>query len=146
MTNERPEIIVEGSNDAAAWQEYEFKWKPGAIKRAPRFVAPHQPRLDWQMWFAALGYFPNNPWFGRFLIRLLEGSPAVLSLLRTNPFPKKPPRYIRGVLYDYRFTNRAQRRASGAWWQRERRGSYCPILELGPAEAGDGQDLRAPSA
>jgi hypothetical protein len=131
MATERPEIIVEGSDDAATWHEYEFKWKPGDVKRVPRFVAPHQPRLDWQMWFAALGYFPNNPWFGRFLMRLLEGSPSVLSLLRTNPFPKSPPRYIRGVLYDYRFTNRAQLRATGDYWRRERRGSYCPILELG---------------
>ncbi len=131
MTTERPEIIVEGSHDGENWQEYEFKWKPGNVKRGARFVAPHQPRLDWQMWFAALGYYPDNPWFIRLLTRLLEGSPAVLSLLKTNPFPNVPPRYIRGVMYDYRFTTRVQRRATGAWWQRERRGSYCPILELG---------------
>jgi len=129
MTIERPEIIVEGSNDGAHWLAYEFKWKPGDVRRAPRFVAPHQPRLDWQMWFAALGYYPNHPWFGRFLRRLLEGSPAVLGLLRTNPFPDKPPRLVRGVLYDYRFTSRAQRRTTRAWWRRERRGSYSPVFE-----------------
>src|SRR5437868_1073121 len=83
-----------------------------------------QPRLDWQMWFAALGYYPNQPWFSRFLRRLAAGSPAVLSLLKTNPFPDAPPRYIRAILYDYRFTVRAERRATGAWWRRERRGLY----------------------
>jgi len=130
MTAERPEIVVEGSNDAVNWQPYEFKFKPGEVTRAPAFVAPHQPRLDWQLWFAALGYYQNNPWFSRFLARLLEGSPTVLSLLKINPFPGSPPRYVRAVLYDYRFTNRAARRATGAWWQRERRGFYSPILEL----------------
>jgi lipase maturation factor 1 len=130
MTIERPEIIVEGSDDANTWRAYEFQWKPGDVKRPPRFVAPHQPRLDWQMWFAALGYYPNHPWVRSFLIRLLEGSPEVLSLLKTNPFPNKPPRYIRCVIYDYRFTNRAERRATKACWKAERRGLYCPILEL----------------
>src|SRR5262249_14122048 len=81
MTTERPEIIIEGSGDGARWVAYEFKWNPGDPKRAPRFVAPHHPRLDWQMWFAALGFAGGNPWFIRFLLRLLEGSPAVLSLL-----------------------------------------------------------------
>ncbi len=130
MTTERPEIIVEGSADGRDWRPYEFKWKPGDVQRAPRFVAPHQPRLDWQMWFAALGYYPNHPWFTLFLRRLLEGSPAALSLLKNNPFPQTPPRYVRAVLYDYRFTDRAGKRATGAWWRRERRGLYCPVLEL----------------
>jgi lipase maturation factor 1 len=129
MTTERPELIVEGSPDGVTWRAYEFKWKPGELKRPPRFVAPHQPRLDWQMWFAALGFFPNNPWFERFLLRLLEGSPAVLSLLANNPFPNRPPRFIRAVLYDYRFTDSAQRAATGAWWRRERRGLYSPEIE-----------------
>jgi lipase maturation factor 1 len=130
MTIERPEIIVEGSDDANTWLAYEFKWKPGDVKLAPRFVAPHQPRLDWQMWFAALGYYHNHPWVRSFLIRLLEGSPQVLSLLKDNPFPNKPPRYVRCVLYDYRFANRKERRATKAYWKAERRGVYCPILEL----------------
>jgi hypothetical protein len=130
MTVERPEIIVEGSDDANSWHAYEFKWKPGDVKRLPRFVAPHQPRLDWQMWFAALGYFHNHPWVRSFLIRLLEGSPQVLSLLKTNPFPNKPPRYVRCVLYDFRFTNRKECRETKAYWKAERRGVYCPILEL----------------
>jgi len=130
MTIERPEIIVEGSDDANTWRAYEFKWKSGDVKRPLHFIAPHQPRLDWQMWFAALGYYHNHPWVRSFLIRLLEGSPQVLSLLRTNPFPDKPPRYVRCVLCDYRFTNRKERLATKAYWKAERRGVYCPILEL----------------
>jgi len=128
MTTERPEIIVEGSHDGLTWRAYEFKWKPGETHRQPRFVAPHQPRLDWQMWFAALGCYKTTPWFGRFLVRLLSGSPDVLSLLRKNPFADKPPRLIRAVIYDYRFTDSAARRATGAWWWRERRGLYSPVL------------------
>src|ERR1051326_268314 len=130
MTLERPEIIVEGSDDANTWQVYEFKWKPGDVKCPLRFIAPHQPRLDWQMWFAALGFYHNHPWVHSFLIRLLEGSPAVLSLLKTNPFPHKPPRYVRCVVYDYRFTNRAEHRATKAYWKAEHRGIYCPVVEL----------------
>jgi len=130
MTIERPEIIVEGSDDANTWQPYEFKWKPGDVKRPLRFIAPHQPRLDWQMWFAALGYYPNHPWVHSFLVRLLEGSASVLSLLETNPFPDRPPRFVRCVIYDYRFTNRHERRATEAYWKAERRGFYCPIVEL----------------
>ncbi len=129
MTTQRPEIIVEGSQDGVRWLPYEFKWKPGDVTRAPRFVAPHQPRLDWQVWFAALGFYPNNPWFWRFLVRLLEGSPAVLSLLKNNPFPDAPPRFVRAVLYDYRFTDVAQRRATKAWWLGERRGPYSPVID-----------------
>ena len=124
----RREIIVEGSNDGKNWQAYEFKWKPGDVKRAPRFAALHQPRLDWQMWFAAQDSRLKHPWFDRLLARLAEGSPAVLSLLRSNPFPQGPPRYVRGVLYDYRFTNRAERRAAGGWWRREWRGPYGPMF------------------
>ena len=130
MTTERPEIIVEGSDDAVNWLPYEFKWKPGAVDRAPGFVAPHHPRLDWQMWFAALGYYENNPWFVRFLTRLLEGSAPVISLLKRNPFPLKPPRFIRASLYDYRFTDAGQRKERRAWWLAERRGIYCPALEI----------------
>jgi hypothetical protein len=130
MTLERPELIIEGSNDAVTWQEYEFKWKPGNLKCAPQFISPHQPRLDWQMWFAALSYYENHPWFTRFLFRLLDGSPSVLALMESNPFPRTPPRYVRAVMYDYRFTSVFEARQRGAWWQRERRGVYCPTLSL----------------
>ena len=136
MTTERPEIIIEGSNDGVNWEAYEFKWKPGNPKQAPRFVAPHQPRLDWQMWFAALGSYENNPWFMRFLNQLLEGSPAVLGLLKRNPFPEHPPNFVRGVMYDYRFATPAERKVTQAWWRRERRGLYCPAMELADTTYG----------
>jgi hypothetical protein len=129
MTVERPELILEGSNDGTHWREYEFGCKLGDIKRPPRFVAPHQPRVDWQMWFAALGFYQNHPWLGRFMVRLLEGSKSVEDLLRVNPFPNAPPREIRCVVYDYRFTTPAERKASRAWWRRERRNLYCPVIQ-----------------
>jgi len=130
MTTERREIVVEGSDDGVTWREYEFKYKPGDVTRRPAFVAPHQPRLDWQMWFAALGNYQQNPWFANFCERLLQGSPEVLALVEKNPFPGHPPRYLRAELYDYRFTSFAERRATAAWWQREFIGEYLPPLSL----------------
>src|SRR5206468_9024981 len=100
MTKERPEIIIEGSADGIDWLPYEFKWKPGRLDRAPGWVAPHQPRLDWQMWFAALGDYRSNPWFMNFLARLLQGAPEVVALLEKDPFPGQPPRQVRAVLYE----------------------------------------------
>jgi lipase maturation factor 1 len=130
MTTTRPEIVIEGSDDGATWAEYEFPWKPGDLSRAPAFVEPHQPRLDWQMWFAALGTYENNPWFVRFVLRLLEGSEEVLALLEKNPFPAHPPRFIRAVLYQYTFTDLDERSATGYWWRRERQGLYLPEVSL----------------
>jgi predicted DCC family thiol-disulfide oxidoreductase YuxK len=130
MTTSRPEIIVEGSNDLETWRAYGFKYKPGPLERRPAFVAPHQPRLDWQMWFAALGSYRQNPWLVQCCVRLLQGSPEVIALLESNPFPEKPPRYIRAVAYDYHFTNRAQRRRTGEWWRRELQGDYLPVISL----------------
>ncbi len=130
MTTERREIVVEGSSDGTNWLAYEFKYKPGDVNWRPAFVAPHQPRLDWQMWFAALGNSQQNPWFVNFCERLLQGSPEVLALLEKNPFPGHPPRYVRAEFYDYRFTNLAEHRASGAWWKREMLGEYLPPISL----------------
>jgi predicted DCC family thiol-disulfide oxidoreductase YuxK len=133
MTTTRPEIIIEGSHDGENWRVYEFKYKVGDVKRRPPFVAPHQPRLDWQMWFEALHYprgVPPSAWFVNFCVRLLQGAPEVVALLAENPFPEAPPRYIRATVYDYRFTDFARRRETGAWWRREMRGLYCPILTL----------------
>jgi hypothetical protein len=130
MTTTRPEIIIEGSNDGERWQAYEFKWKPGDPLRRPTFVAPHQPRLDWQMWFAALDTYQNNPWLINFMLRLLEGSPEVLALLGHNPFPNAPPRYVRAMLYLYHFTDFSTAQLNGAWWQREQRLQYAPVLSL----------------
>ncbi len=130
MTKSRPEIVIEGSNDGRTWKEYEFPWKPGDLKRRPAFVEPHQPRLDWQMWFAALGQYERNPWFQGLLRRLLEGSPPVLALLEKNPFPDAPPRYVRGVLYNYHFTDHKTREETGAWWRREKVRMYCSPMSL----------------
>lgn len=130
MTRTRPEIVVEGSDDGQTWREYEFKWKAGDLRRAPSYVAPHQPRLDWQMWFAALQDARGNPWFINFLACLLHGERDVLGLLGRNPFPDRPPRFIRAQLYEYRFTDPATLRQTGRWWQREFKGEYCPPLSL----------------
>lgn len=130
MTTSRPEIIVEGSNDGVTWLEYEFKYKPGDLKGRPKFVEPHQPRLDWQMWFAALSDYQHNLWFINFCGRLLEGSPEVLRLLERNPFPDAPPRFVRAVVYDYHFTDFTIRRKTGAWWRRELKGNYLPVMSL----------------
>jgi hypothetical protein len=130
MTTSRPEIIVEGSNDGQTWLEYGFKYKPGDLKRAPVWVQPHQPRLDWQLWFAALSNYQAHPWFVNFAVRLLEGSPDVLALVARNPFPSAPPRYVRARVYDYKFTNFAQRSATGDWWRRELKGEYLPVVSL----------------
>jgi predicted DCC family thiol-disulfide oxidoreductase YuxK len=128
MTLERPEIEVEGSDDGAVWRRYDFRYKMGPTDRAPRLVAPHQPRLDWQMWFAALTGPPR--WFVSFLARLLDGSPEVAALLETNPFPDHPPRYVRATLWDYHMTDRATRRRTGQWWTRRRIGTYFPQASL----------------
>jgi predicted DCC family thiol-disulfide oxidoreductase YuxK len=130
MTKDRGEIIIEGSADGIDWLPYEFKWKPGKIMGAPGWCAPHQPRLDWQMWFAALGAPRQNPWFGGLIVRLLQGSPDVTRLLAHNPFPDQPPRYIRARFYRYRFTTVAEHRQSGAWWTRQELGEYLPTVSL----------------
>lgn len=131
MTTSRPEIIIEGTNDGRTWKAYSLKYKPGDLHRAPPLVAPHMPRLDWQMWFAALRP-PGRPpgWFTHFMGRLLQGSPEVLALMEHNPFPDQPPRAVRATVYDYRFTDRAQRNQTGAWWRREPIGLYCQPLSL----------------
>ena len=125
MTTSRPEIVIEGSNDGDEWQAYEFGFKPGDLNRAPRWVAPYHPRLDWQMWFAALGRYSENPWFESLMIRLLEGSPEVLGLFQVNPFPDKPPRFVRALVYDYHFSD-----GGNAWWRRELLGEYFPPVSL----------------
>lgn len=130
MTTSRPEIIIEGSDDGQLWKPYEFKYKPGDVYRRLPWVAPYQPRLDWQMWFAALSNYQNNPWFQQLMIRLLQGTPEVTSLLAFNPFPDKPPHFIRAVIYDYHFTDSATRRKAGAIWTRTELGGYFPAVSL----------------
>jgi hypothetical protein len=127
MTTERPEITVEGSNDGVHWLPYPFRFKPGDPGRAPRFAGPHMPRLDWQLWFAALSFdCRRQPWFLRFEQRLLEGSPPVLRLLADNPFPDHPPRFLRARLDLYHFTGPGDR----DWWRITPLGDFCPPIQL----------------
>jgi hypothetical protein len=128
MTTTRPEIIVEGSDDGVTWSPYDFKYKPGDLHRRPPWVAPHQPRLDWQMWFAALGRYEGEEWFRAFCIRLLEGSPDVRRLLAHDPFTGRAPKYVRGQLFRYHFSDWETGRRESVWWTRERLGEYSPPL------------------
>jgi hypothetical protein len=130
MTETRPEIIIEGATVGTDWKPFEFKWKPGDLARAPGFNTPHQPRLDWQMWFEALRFERvhdatgsvdvrlMSPWFQSFLMCLAKGEPKVLDLLAANPFPNGPPRFLRIQLYQYRFTDAEERNKTGDWWHR----------------------------
>ncbi len=131
MTKTRAEITVEGSADRITWLPYKFRWKPGDLETAPRWVAPHQPRLDWQMWFAALSEAQSNPWFLAFCTRLLENEPAVTGLLENNPFPAAPPRYLRATTREYRFTTALKRRKTGRWWTAGPPIEYLPPVALG---------------
>jgi len=128
MTSDRLEFVIEGSNDLTHWLPYEFRWKPGDPAGPPRQAAPHQPRLDWQMWFAALRPQFVEPWLDALLQRLLEGSPPVLALFRSIPFPDAPPVAVRLKVYRYHFSSLAGRRATGNWWDRELLGGSGPIL------------------
>jgi lipase maturation factor 1 len=129
MTTTRPEIILEGSNDQTNWSEYSFRHKPGELHRGLPLVAPYQPRLDWQMWFAALGSIQENRWVGNLMYRLMVGEPTVIALLDPPPFPK-PPRYMRALLYRYDFTIPAERARTGAVWQRQFQGTWFGPVSL----------------
>ncbi|WNG38772.1 lipase maturation factor family protein [Archangium violaceum] len=130
MTTERREIVLEGSADGQTWKEYLLPYRPGRVDEVPRFVAPHQPRLDWQMWFASLSSCRNNPWLIRLQEGVLRGEPHARRLFTEDPFPEAPPRYVRTRFFDYRFTDWDTRRATGDWWTRQELGPYCPPLTL----------------
>ena len=129
MTTERDEIVMEGSNDGIDWKPYEFRYKPGDPSRSPRWNIPHQPRLDWQMWFAALDDPRRLRWFWRFVQKLLENDPAVTGLLENNPFPDKPPTYVRARFYDYKYSP-PDEKAKGIWWDRKSLGLVFPAAQL----------------
>jgi hypothetical protein len=135
VTKERYEIVIEATDaetvtDTTPWREYEFKGKPGnPARRAPQ-IAPYHLRLDWLMWFAAMSSPSDYPWFSELVLKLLQGDPAVLSLLRSNPFPDGRPRWIRAQLYLYRFTSPAERRQTGQWWSRRLVAPYFPAVSL----------------
>ncbi|MFN7952351.1 MAG: lipase maturation factor family protein [bacterium] len=133
MTKDRPEVVIEGSDDGRQWREYVLPWKPGPLDRRPGFVEPHQPRLDWQLWFAALNPRGNRRWVTALLTRLSEGSPAVVALFAANPFPSAPPRFVRASLYRYSFTDWETLRRTGRWWTRE---LVQPWVTVPPAPFG----------
>jgi lipase maturation factor 1 len=130
MTTERNEIIVEGSNDGQNWQPYEFRFKPGDLQTPPCIVAPLQPRLDWQMWFAALAPLEHSPWFAHFIVRLFQGSPDVLALLKKNPFPEHPPKFLRAELYRYTFSDWDELLSKGQWWRRQYQERFAPEISV----------------
>ena len=126
MTTERIELEVSGSQDGREWKQYRFKYRPEELDQRPQWIMPHQPRLDWQMWFVTLSS-KHLPWFEEFLYALLQESHDVGRLLQHNPFPDKPPRYIRVDAYRYTFTTPQQRARTGHWWQRESLGPFRPL-------------------
>jgi hypothetical protein len=144
MTTARPEIVIEGSADRETWREYVFRYKPGPLARPALWNIPHQPRLDWQMWFAALGSIRDNPWIESLMLRLLEGSPSVLALFDSNPFASGPPKYVRARLYDYRFADRRTHILTGQWWVRRPEGLYFPQVSLADFERGTDREPAQP--
>ncbi len=124
VTRVRNEIVIEGTDESVLtpstkWRAYEFKGKPGDPNRRPPQVAPYHLRLDWLMWFAAMGDSSQHPWFAQLIAKLLQGDRDTLGLFGENPFPQQPPRYIRAELYEYHFTSPAERRQTGNWWKRQ---------------------------
>lgn len=126
MTSERNEIVIEGSQDGSEWKEYEFRFKPGSLNETPRQIAPLQARLDWQMWFAALGTWQDNEWYQVLLVKLLEGDSHVQKFFKKNPFEGQPPRYLRGRFYRYKMTKGHDENI----WNRELLGDYSPVVSL----------------
>ena len=132
MTRGRYEIEFQGSYDGQTWVPYPFCHKPQDLDKPPRIYAPYQPRLDWNLWFASLGEWRDNPMVLRAERRLLSNNPDVLALFAANPFPQGPPRQVRAVLWQYWFTSMAQKREHGFWWRRELLGLYAPAIQLDP--------------
>ncbi|MET0065955.1 MAG: lipase maturation factor family protein [Candidatus Thiodiazotropha sp.] len=124
MQTDRQELIIQGSQDGRNWSAYEFRYKPGDPALAPVFNVPHQPRLDWMLWFVPTQQSLQMAWFAQFMQRLHEGSPSVLKLLKSDPFPQGPPRYLRVLVYRYQFTSSEVRQQTGLWWQRTYLGEF----------------------
>jgi len=130
MTRGRYEIEFQGSDDGQTWIAYPFRHKPQELDKPPRIYAPYQPRLDWNLWFASLGEWRDNPMVLRTERRLLSNDPDVLALFASNPFPQGPPRQVRAVLWQYWFTSLSEKREHGLWWRRELLGLYAPAIQL----------------
>lgn len=131
MTPARYEIEFQGSNDGVSWSAYQFRYKPQDIYERPSFYAPYQPRFDWNLWFASLESWEQNPWVVLTEERLVDGSPSVLGLFRNDPFHGKPPSMVRTVLWQYWFTDPDAKRRTGAWWRRQELGPFSPSVTRG---------------
>ncbi|CDW90774.1 UNKNOWN [Stylonychia lemnae] len=102
----RPEIIFYGSDDQQNWKEYAFNYKPGKIDQAPLIVSPHQPRLDWQLWFSALNVFNFQDYYLiHFIYKILNNDTHAKTFFSQNPFPNKAPKYLKIDLFHYHFSN-----------------------------------------
>jgi hypothetical protein len=131
----RDEVIIEGTDAPTVtaqtvWRAYEFKGKPGDPKRIPGQIAPYHLRIDWLMWFAAMSSYQEHPWFVHLMEKLLQGDKQTLGLLGSNPFPDRPPHYVRALLYEYHFTTPEERKRTGLWWSRRPVGLYFPVVSL----------------
>jgi hypothetical protein len=128
MTPHRYEIEFQGSNDGQHWVAYRFRYKPQDVRERPRIYAPYQPRFDWNLWFASLGSWQQNPIVPRTEELLLNSDRAVLGLFSGSPFPDVPPRMVRAVLWQYWFSSLEEKRSEGVWWRRQFLGIYAPTL------------------
>jgi uncharacterized membrane protein YphA (DoxX/SURF4 family) len=133
MTKSRHELVVQGSVDGETWRTYGFRYKPDDPDEPPPLVAPHQPRLDWQMWFASLDD-GNERWLRRLLRGLLRDSDDVEGLFAHDPFEdsEEGPRFVRVLRYEYRFTTYEERSRTGRWWNRSE-----PTVYMGPVSVED---------
>jgi hypothetical protein len=132
MTRARYEIEFQGSYDGKTWEAYPFRYKPQDLRQPPGLYAPYQPRFDWNLWFASLDNWRNNPWVAHTEELLLINDPEVLTLFAGNPFANKAPTQVRAMLWQYWFTDMASKREQGLWWRRQEMGLYAPALERQP--------------
>lgn len=135
VTRQRFEVVIEGTTDAVItestrWKEYEFKGKPTRLDRRPPQIAPYHLRLDWLLWFAAMSRYYQHPWFVNLIAKLLQNDRLVLRLLKNNPFPDQPPKFVRAELYEYRFATKELKKQTGHWWTRKLAGTYFPPVML----------------
>jgi len=129
MTRGRYEIEFQGSDDGQTWLIYPYRFKPQDPAKAPGIYAPYQPRFDWNLWFASLSSWRQEPIIVRTEKSLLRGDGDALLLFAGNPFPQGPPRQVRAVIWQYWFTTPAEKRSQGMWWRRQLLGLYAPTLE-----------------